>query len=116
MLVSGGVTSWGKSCFGRDIKCNQISQQPIKTSLPTDFSGHTSPASNPFTLRKTLSLVAEKIASRSDHRILRTVLVVGGRDSIRPPTEGKEYTWYISGIYCQLGENMLPTTFLQEPP
>ena len=25
------------------------------------------------------------------------------------------YTWYISGIYCQLGDYMLPTTFLQEP-
>ena len=25
--------------------------------------------------------------------------------------EGNIYTWYISGIYCQLGDYMLPTTF-----
>ena len=25
--------------------------------------------------------------------------------------EGKDYTWYISGIYCRLGDYMLPTTF-----
>ena len=29
---------------------------------------------------------------------------------IQPPNEGKDYTWYISGIYCQLGYYMLPTT------
>ena len=27
------------------------------------------------------------------------------------PPEGKDYKWYISGIYCQLGDYMLPTTF-----
>ena len=27
------------------------------------------------------------------------------------PPEGKDYKWYISGIYCQLGDYMPPTTF-----
>ena len=35
------------------------------------------------------------------HRIIRTVLVKGG---MGPPNEGKDYTWYISSIYCQLGD------------
>ena len=26
------------------------------------------------------------------------------------PPEGKEYKWYTSGIYCQLGDYILPTT------
>ena len=34
----------------------------------------------------------------------------GGIGSIFHPPEGKDYKWYISGIYCQLGEYMLPTT------
>ena len=37
------------------------------------------------------------------------VLVIGGRDYIIPWKA--IYTWYISGIYCQLGDYMLPTTF-----
>ena len=36
------------------------------------------------------------------------VLVKGGRDYITPPR--RQYTWYISGIYCQLGDYILPTT------
>ena len=35
----------------------------------------------------------------------------GGIGSIFHPPEGKEYKWYISGIYCQLGDYMPPTTF-----
>ena len=35
----------------------------------------------------------------------------GGIGSIFHPPEGKDYKWYISGIYCQLGDYMLPTTF-----
>ena len=31
------------------------------------------------------------------------ILVIGGRDYITPQ-KGKDYTWYISGIYCQLGD------------
>ncbi len=27
------------------------------------------------------------------------------------PQEGKDYKWYISGIYCHLGDYMLPTSF-----
>ena len=40
------------------------------------------------------------------------VLVIGGRDYINPPKQrqGKEYTWYISDIYCQLGDYILPTS------
>ena len=34
----------------------------------------------------------------------------GGIGSIFHPPEGKDYKWYISGIYCQLGDYMLPTT------
>ena len=39
------------------------------------------------------------------HRII--LVEIRGRDSM---LEGKDYTWYISGIYiyCQLGDNMLP--------
>ena len=33
----------------------------------------------------------------------------GGRDSITP--QQATYKWYISGIYCQLGDYMPPTTF-----
>ena len=35
----------------------------------------------------------------------------GGIGGIFHPPEGKDYKWYISGIYWQLGDNMLPTTF-----
>ena len=42
------------------------------------------------------------------HRIV-LVLVIGGRDYIIP--QKAIYTWYISGIYCQLGDYMIPTTF-----
>ena len=35
----------------------------------------------------------------------------GGIGSIWDPPEGKDYKWYISGMYCQLGDYMLPTTF-----
>ena len=37
------------------------------------------------------------------------VLVVGGRD-YTTPAKGKDYTWYISGIKCQLGDYILSTT------
>ena len=37
------------------------------------------------------------------------VPVKGGRDYIIP--QKAIYKWYISGIYCQLGDYMLPTTF-----
>ena len=36
------------------------------------------------------------------------VLVIGGRDYITP--HKAIYTWYISGIYCQLGVYIPPTT------
>ena len=39
------------------------------------------------------------------------VPVKGGIGSIFDPPEGKDYKWYISGIYCQLGDYMQPTTF-----
>ena len=32
------------------------------------------------------------------------VPVKGGIGSIFDPPEGKDYKWYISGIYCQLGD------------
>ena len=35
----------------------------------------------------------------------------GGISSSFHPPEGKEYKWYISGIYCQLGDYMPPTTY-----
>ena len=35
----------------------------------------------------------------------------GGIGSTFDPPEGKDYKWYISGIYCQLGDYMPPTTF-----
>ena len=35
----------------------------------------------------------------------------GGIGSIFHPPEGKDYKWYISGMYCQLGDYMPPTTF-----
>ena len=44
------------------------------------------------------------------HRII-LVLVKGGRDYITP--QKAIYTWYISGIYCQLGDYILPTTLYQ---
>ena len=33
------------------------------------------------------------------------------REGLYNPLEGKDYKWYISGIYCQLGDYMPPTTF-----
>ena len=44
------------------------------------------------------------------HRII-LLLGIGGRDSITP--EKAIYNWYISGIYCLLGDYM---RLLQEPP
>ena len=43
------------------------------------------------------------------------MLVFGGvqldsYDSLPMPPEGNIYKWYISGIYCQLGDYMPPTT------
>ena len=44
------------------------------------------------------------------------VPLIGGRWYIyiyyiyNPPI-GKDYKWYISGIYCQLGDYMVPTTY-----
>ena len=32
------------------------------------------------------------------------------QDYFSPPNEGKDYTWHISGIDCQLGDYILPTT------
>ena len=43
------------------------------------------------------------------------VPVKGGLGSIWGHPEGKEYKWYISSIYCQLGDYMLPTTLLGCP-
>ena len=31
------------------------------------------------------------------------------------PPEGKDYKWYISGIYCQLGDYVPPTTLYGNP-
>ena len=40
------------------------------------------------------------------------VPIKGGIGSIfSPPRFGKDYKWYISGIYSQLGDYMPPTTF-----
>ena len=36
--------------------------------------------------------------------------IKGGLGSIFDPPEGKDYKWYVSGIYCQLGDYMAPTT------
>ena len=44
------------------------------------------------------------------HRII-LVLVKGGRDYITP--QKAIYTSYIPGIYCQLGDYILPTTLYQ---
>ena len=46
-----------------------------------------------------------------DQWIIGTVLVIGGRDYIIP--QEAIYTGYISGIYCQLGDYMLPTIYYQ---
>ena len=51
----------------------------------------------------------------SSNQWLFLVPLKGGIGSIFDPPEGKDYKWYISGIYCQLGDYMLPTTFLGEP-
>ena len=32
------------------------------------------------------------------------------------PTEGKDYKWYLSGIYCQLGDYVPPTYYLLGEP
>ena len=47
----------------------------------------------------------------SDLRLIQWLFLVplkGGIGSIWGPPEGKDYKWYISGIYCQLGDYMLP--------
>ena len=45
--------------------------------------------------------------------VVEMVPLKGGIGSIWGPPEGKDYKyeWYISGIYCQLGDYMPPTTF-----
>ena len=40
--------------------------------------------------------------------VVDLVPLKGGIGSIWGPPEGKDYKWYISGIYCQLGDYMLP--------
>ena len=47
--------------------------------------------------------------------VVEMVPLKGGIGSIFHPPEGKDYKWYISGIYCQLGDYMLPTHLLREP-
>ena len=44
-----------------------------------------------------------------NHQWLFLVPLKGGRDYIIP--QKAIYKWYISGIYCQLGDYMPPTTF-----
>ena len=44
------------------------------------------------------------VAARVIHRII-LVLVKGGRDYITP--QKAIYTWYIGGIYCQLGDYII---------
>ena len=44
----------------------------------------------------------------SSNQWLFLVPLKGGIGSIFHPPEGKDYKWYISGIYCQLGDYMLP--------
>ena len=43
--------------------------------------------------------------------VVEMVPLKGGIGSMFDPPEGKDYEWYISCIYCQLGDYMLPTTF-----
>ena len=43
-----------------------------------------------------------------NYQCIIPVLVTGGRDYITP--QKAIYTWYISGIHCQLGDYILPTT------
>ena len=40
--------------------------------------------------------------------VVEMVPLKGGRDyiTIYNPPEGKDYKWYISGIYCQLGDGL----------
>ncbi len=45
-----------------------------------------------------------------ENQWLFLVPLKGGIGSIFHPPEGKDYKWYISGIYCQLGDYMPPTT------
>ena len=42
--------------------------------------------------------------------VVEMLPLTGGIGSIFYPPEGKDYKWYISGIYCQLGDYMRPTT------
>ena len=54
----------------------------------------------------------------SDHEtngLYILVLVIGAGGLYTPP-EGKDYTWYISGIYCQLGDCILPNYHLLQEP
>ena len=45
------------------------------------------------------------------HKGVPLVSIKGGIGSIFTAPEGKDYKWYINGIYCQLGDYMLPTTY-----
>ena len=40
--------------------------------------------------------------------VVEMVPLKGGIGSIWGPPEGKDYKWYISGIYCQLGNQKQP--------
>ena len=53
-------------------------------------------------------LVSENTA-RALYQWLFLVPLNDGRDYITP--QKAIYKWYISGIYCQLGDYMPPTTF-----
>ena len=59
---------------------------------------------NVFLFVQWISLVLVKGGSPADGRSMDDS---GSGD----PLEGKDYTWYISGIYCQLGDYIIPTTF-----
>ena len=48
-------------------------------------------------------------AKKTLNQWLTLVPLKGGRDYITP--QKAIYKWYISGIYCQLGDYIIPTTF-----
>ena len=50
------------------------------------------------------SLRAVKKYLASTSMVVEMVPLKGGIGSIWGPPEGKDYKWYISGIYCQLGD------------
>ena len=98
------------SCLPRFLPCffNKNHGTIAIFGAPTSTAGKTAGHKRKWqgATRRDGNLQSERMEKRGQWIIL--VLVIGGRDFITP--QEAIYTWYISGMYCQLGDYILPTT------